>query len=272
MHFADKYHPKLVFSLGGIFGICATILASMTTSPVTFFFLYSVGFGVCKGCLYTSALYAAWTHLPKRKGLASGIIVSGMGIGACFYSLVTQRIVNPDNIAASLRPVGEGEEELYFPPEVNANVPKMFWCLCGIWACTLVVAFILVTVYEKPPDYKGSSSLVAHLDELEGTDMTPQRWAEENITTFELLWSKEFIILFINFVFFIFYGYFVINIYKLYGAETINDDFILTLIGSVGAIANGVLRIFWSTLLDYYAFKTVFTVLICVQLCMVVCI
>mmetsp|Transcript_36886 Transcript_36886/g.35617 ORF Transcript_36886/g.35617 Transcript_36886/m.35617 type:complete len:179 (+) Transcript_36886:662-1198(+) len=145
----------------------------------------------------------------------------------------------------------------------------MFRVLCMIWACILVVAFLTITTYEKPPDYKGSSSLCAHLDALDGTEMTPERWAEENIRTIDLLLSKEFLLLYTNFVFFIFYGYFVINIYKLYGAETINDDLVLTIIGSVGSLVNGFMRIFWSTLLDYYSFKFVFGILICIQLVLV---
>jgi MFS family permease len=89
MAFADKYGPKLIFTCGGILGIVSTLLASSQTNPWVFFWVYSMGFGICKGCLYPCALIAAWTHLPARKGLASGIIVSGMGVGAFIFGIVT---------------------------------------------------------------------------------------------------------------------------------------------------------------------------------------
>jgi hypothetical protein len=55
----------------------------------------------------------------------------------------------------------------------------------------------------------------------------------------------------------IFYGYYIMNSYKTYAAATIKDDAFLTIVGSVGALANGLLRIFWSSLLDYFPFRKV---------------
>lgn len=74
--------------------------------------------------------------------------------------------------------------------------------------------------------------------------------------------SKSFIILYTNFVFFIFYGYYVINVFKIYGSLFLKSDRALTYVGSVGALVNGLLRILWSTLLDYYPFKVVFGILV----------
>ena len=62
----------------------------------------------------------------------------------------------------------------------------------------------------------------------------------------------------------IFYGYYIINSFKSYGAAYITDDKFLTLIGSVGALSNGVFRVFWSSLLDYFPFRKVNFVLLLV--------
>ena len=35
-----------------------------------------------KGFLYPAPLNAGWSHLPGRKGFVSGIVVSGLGMGA----------------------------------------------------------------------------------------------------------------------------------------------------------------------------------------------
>jgi hypothetical protein len=45
-------------------------------------------------------IYIAWLHFPDRKGLASGIILSGFGFGVFIYNIITNYIVNPDNLPA----------------------------------------------------------------------------------------------------------------------------------------------------------------------------
>jgi hypothetical protein len=49
--------------------------------------MFSLGFGSIKGTMISSSLRAAWSHLPKRKGLASGIVLSGTGIGGGVASI-----------------------------------------------------------------------------------------------------------------------------------------------------------------------------------------
>lgn len=64
----------------------------------------------------------------------------------------------------------------------------------------------------------------------------------------------------------IFYGYYIISSFKTYGQAYISDDKFLTMIGSAGALVNGVLRIFWSSMLDYFPYKKVNTVLLTIQI------
>lgn len=64
----------------------------------------------------------------------------------------------------------------------------------------------------------------------------------------------------------IFYGYYIIGVYKSLGATTISDDQLLTTIGSVGALFNGLSRIFWSSLLDWFAFRSVYRTLLSIQI------
>lgn len=78
--------------------------------------------------------------------------------------------------------------------------------------------------------------------------------------------SREFFEIYLITVCQIYYGYYIINTFKSIGAIHISDDKFLTLIGSVGALCNGVFRIFWSTLLDYYPFRRVNSALLLIQL------
>jgi hypothetical protein len=43
-------------------------------------------------------LLAAWLHFPDRKGLVSGIIMAGFGLGVFIYNIVSNKIANPNNI------------------------------------------------------------------------------------------------------------------------------------------------------------------------------
>jgi len=51
--------------------------------------------------LYSSALNAAISHMPERKGTISGCVISGLGMGGFVFGIITNRICNPND----LRPV-----------------------------------------------------------------------------------------------------------------------------------------------------------------------
>ena len=52
--------------------------------------------------LQSSALRCVWSHLPKRKGLASGIVLSGYGAGAAVFGMFFQIMANPTATPADL--------------------------------------------------------------------------------------------------------------------------------------------------------------------------
>ena len=121
-----------------MFCIGSTFISSYLTNPTAWFFLYSIGFGIGKGCLYPAPLFAGWSHLPGRKGFVSGFIVAGLGVGAFIYGVITTLLVNPENTPAEptiiVTSAGEMTEN-YFPASVADNVPSMLRTLCIIWFC-----------------------------------------------------------------------------------------------------------------------------------------
>jgi len=54
------------------------------------------------------------------------------------------------------------------------------------------------------------------------------------------------------------------NSFKTYGAAYIDDDKFLTVIGSVGALFNGIARVIWAGLLDYYPYRRINSILLCI--------
>lgn len=160
--------------------------------------------------------------------------------------------------------VAPGIFEKYFPTDVNAKVPYMFELVCLIWSCQLLFAFLTVTAYKSEDgeayDPHGHSTAF-----LAGEVESREHWAERSIKLKDIIFSKEFAYLYILFVCFIFFGYYIISVFKTFGSQTINNDTLLTYVGAFGSLMNGVFRIFWSTMLDYYSFKQVFGALIILQ-------
>jgi hypothetical protein len=110
---------KAVILLGGLCCVVFTALSTLATHVPVFFVLYAVGFGIGKGFLYPAPLNAGWSHLPGRKGFVSGVVISGLGIGAFIFGVLVQYIMNPDNLDPVPYEVAPGVIEYAFPPEVN---------------------------------------------------------------------------------------------------------------------------------------------------------
>ena len=84
----DKFggESRPVIALGGIYSLTAVSMCIyIDIGPTTFTFLYAIGMGIFKGLLTSALLRAGWSHLPERKGLVSGSIISGYGFGGFIF-------------------------------------------------------------------------------------------------------------------------------------------------------------------------------------------
>lgn len=91
----DRVGPRWVASFGGLIYGSGYALASM--SEVSFLsLLLNVGVlaGVGIGCGYVSALSTCVRCYPERKGLVTGLAVSGIGLGSVLVSLVSGRVLS----------------------------------------------------------------------------------------------------------------------------------------------------------------------------------
>lgn len=59
---------------------------------------------------------------------------------------------------------------------------------------------------------------------------------------------------------------FVTFVFKNFGLENIKDDKFITIVGTIGAVCNGLSRGFWANLLDRFPYKIVFGCLIVLQI------
>ena len=72
--------------------------------------------GIFKGLLQPAILRAGWSHLPQRKGMVSGIIISGYGFGGFVFGIVTKMLCNPDDIDYEQDPK---DLHMYLPESVG---------------------------------------------------------------------------------------------------------------------------------------------------------
>jgi MFS family permease len=142
-----------VLFIGGFITLLAFFGSSFVTSPSLFIGLYCTAFGFGKGLMYSAALAAGWSHLPKRKGLASGVIICGFGFGGFIFGKVTTSLCNPNNVNPQLYSINHGQSEHFFPPEVADRVPKTLQKLCLIYTCLWLFGLLTVTNFyqRKPP-------------------------------------------------------------------------------------------------------------------------
>jgi len=66
-------------------------------------------------------------------------------------------------------------------------------------------------------------------------------------------------------MFHMFFGYYISNSYKQYGYEGKLSDETLTWIGSIAALFTGFTKIFWASMLDRFAFKPIYFIIIAIH-------
>ncbi|MDZ4167580.1 MAG: OFA family MFS transporter [Coriobacteriia bacterium] len=105
----DRLGPRLVATLGGALTGLGMIVASLATAERAWPVL--VGFGVMAGAGiglgYAAATPAAVKWFPpERKGLITGLVVSGFGLASVYIAPLTQWLLGGYGIAATFRILG----------------------------------------------------------------------------------------------------------------------------------------------------------------------
>jgi hypothetical protein len=216
--------------------------------------------------MYAPPLAAAWSHLPGRKGMASGIIISGFGFGGFIFGNVSHYLCNPDNLLATPYTDSFGHSMRLFPDSVAARVPHMLRSLGLMWLCLFAFGLLAISKYDgKPYDEHRPEA-----DELASKEPTHEEIAETEIPGLEIVKTGKFVLLFVLAMCHLYYGYYMSNIFKQYGFVGGIDDKTLSRIGSFGSLFNGSFKIFWATMLDYFPFKRCYLAIFAIQFSMLV--
>ena len=68
------------------------------TRLILFTATYSICFGICNGQGYTIPMKLCWDIFPNNKGIVTGIITFGFGMGAFVFGIVSSMLINPHNL------------------------------------------------------------------------------------------------------------------------------------------------------------------------------
>ena len=150
-----KIGPRWTTLIGGWIMSLGVFLSYLTIQLSLWLLLLTYGlvFGIGVGIAYIGPLSSAMSWMPRWKGFANGIVVSGFGLGALIFNTVQTTYVNPQNLGTTADKEGN---ELFTDPELLSRVPILFLILGGSYATLQLVGSLLLT--NPPKDYNISKN------------------------------------------------------------------------------------------------------------------
>lgn len=91
---ADRFGPRSLVLVGFAFLAAGLLAASRANSLPALYATYSIGVGLGVGCVYVPAVAAVQPWFIRRRGLASGLAASGIGVGTLVVPLAAVWIID----------------------------------------------------------------------------------------------------------------------------------------------------------------------------------
>lgn len=144
--FHERSRPALL--IGAFSGISLLYLCvAIKVHPHVFILMYAAGCGFLKGFFKQCSLIAGWSHLGGRKGLVSGIILGGYGVGGSIYGLYYHMNI----VRLNEEPIEDKKDHnLYFPKEVGARYPTVHKEVMMVVFIISMVAIAIITNFSAP--------------------------------------------------------------------------------------------------------------------------
>ncbi len=232
---------SILFSLGYL----VAALALERDNLLLFYFGYGVIGGAGIGFGYVTPVATAAKWFPDKKGLATGIVVMGFGVGAFLFS----RLLAP-----------------FLVVQTEEDLPLIFMWLGIIFAVVLIPISLLIS--NPPKNFLAPAGAAAASPDPAGADQPG--------FVSHCLRSREFIIIWLIFFFNISAGISVISfqsslLQDVWGlADPTLDPEVLAQYGAtliaVSSLCNGLGRLFWGLLSDHIGRVSVFRILLASQM------
>ncbi|GAB6028338.1 hypothetical protein CHUAL_002511 [Chamberlinius hualienensis] len=260
--------------------MCTGIFVSSITINHSFLlliFTYGVMYGGGISLPYIALLSCGMRWFPEKRGLISGIIVAGFGMGTLIFNLVQTSYLNPENI----KPNPDG---YFYDESLLKRVPNVFLILGGVYAGMQIIGCILANSPPPPTPISEqtqaeSTPVLAKMTVVknEDDDSETKNCIELNIenvnvnmpkhyTPLEVLKTREFYLMWLTFFFNAQTANFCSSMYKIYGQTFISDDLFLAVIGSIGAVFNASGRIGWGFMVDRFSYKACLRIMLIASL------
>ena len=221
--FIDKTGPRVLMALSGL--LCAIGWGSLghVGSLTSFYLLYSVA-GVGVACVYACGVSIAVKWFPDRRGIASGLITAGYGMGAAAFNPLFNQLI---------RSIGYSDTFL--------------WTGISHGALILLAGLVLVN---PPADYRVAAAAVK----------AKVRRHDLDFTYSEMLRTPNFYFLFLARLSVGIGGLMVTAQLKPVATNFNIGDAALTVALVLTPLANGSARILWGWVSDYLGReRTMFT-------------
>lgn len=203
-----------------------------------------------------------------------GVLACGYGLPSVVINGVQVLYINYHNLKPNFAPYKNHPGEKYFTqPEVLDRVPEIFLGIGGSFlAIQLICCIFLVNPSQNDSDAN-------EVEEEEMKSMTSESLKEEEeeresegdkshdndqlLSTKDalkkLLQDRNFYLLWLMFFAAGIVAAFIIELYKAFGFEIVtDDDYFLTIVGSVSALLNSLGRVPWGLLIDFTGYKFAF--------------
>ena len=91
-----------LISIAGTIVCVGTIASSFVHTLWLFILTFCLGFGMGIGLAYMVPILCGWDWFPNNKGMVSGVVLTGFGLGTFVFSYIAIEIVNPEDESPNL--------------------------------------------------------------------------------------------------------------------------------------------------------------------------
>jgi MFS transporter, OFA family, oxalate/formate antiporter len=251
----DRVGPRNVALAGAVMWGIGNIAAGLGTQSLGMAWLYATygllgGFGV--GMAYITPVATVTKWFPRQKGLAGGIVATGFGAGAVFYSLTLQAMPSFNEAAtvASAFLRSKGATAALSAMQLSGVLDLLAWSGLLFGAAGGLCAMML----RNPPASAASQEAAAVPADA------------SSFTTIEMLRSRQFYILWLMFFINVTAGILLMsNAIPIIQSLTNEAPTVAATAFSIAAIFNAVGRFFWGSLSDKLGRRAVFALLFALQ-------
>ena len=215
------------------------------------FIFYGIMYPMAQGIGYTVSLISVVKWIPKRTGLAFGVVLSGVGLGGLGFNILQTAFINTFDKRPDMAPYEDHPDEKYFSQtDVIEKTPYMF-LIEGVILLIAYLFSLILMVYPYPSE-------VNHTDKKEKHNLSMCKMLLKKLKV--IILKKDLWILAIMNLLAVSVNSVILSLYKVYGMTVVEvSDYFVTILG---AVANGVFdvigRIMFGYMSDLLGYKMAF--------------